>query len=123
MGRTQDRTQVKILTIFIKFQGDTTSAIDDTEEKCTDSEDDHTGGDSPKHQLRKMQSTLDRANKLIRKQTLLIKRLREQNRRDSKKINLQNKILNDLMEIFNLNNEDIVVLRTEILKSDMFDSP
>lgn len=69
-----------------------------------------------------MQSALDRANKLIRKQTLLIKRLREQNRRDSKKINLQNKVLNDLMEIFELNNEDIAVLRTEILKSEVSDS-
>lgn len=111
-----------MLIIFIYFQGDTTSEIEDTEEKCTDSEDDRTGGESPKYHLRKMQSALDRANKLIRKQTLLIKRLREQNRRDSKKINLQNKVLNDLMEIFELNNEDIAVLRTEILKSEVSDS-
>lgn len=113
----------KILTIFIYVQGETTSEVEDAEEKCTDSDDDHTAEESPKYQLRKMQSALDRANKLIRKQTLLIKRLREQNRRDSKKINLQNKVLNDLMEIFELNNEDIAVLRTEILKSEVPDLP
>lgn len=107
---------------FGYFQGDTTE-IEDTEEHNTDGEDNHAGGETPKYQLRKMQSALDRANKLIRKQTLLIKRLREQNRRDSKKINLQNKVLNDLMEIFELNNEDIAVLRTEILKSEEPDSP
>ncbi|XP_049883521.1 THAP domain-containing protein 5-like [Pectinophora gossypiella] len=71
---------------------------------------------------KKLQASLDRANKLIKKQTLLIKRLREQNRRDSKKITLQNRVLNDLMEIYQLRNEDIAVLRTEILKSEEPDS-
>lgn len=103
------------------FQRDTISEIADTEEQCTDDED--MGEEPPKQQLKKMESALDRANKVIRNQTLLIKRLREQNRRALKKINLQNKVLNDLMEIFELNNEDIAVLRTEILKSEEPDLP
>ncbi|KAJ2948352.1 hypothetical protein O0L34_g7591 [Tuta absoluta] len=65
---------------------------------------------------------LRKAKAVIKTQRLKIRTLNQQIRRAQEKINLQNKVLNDLMEIYGLKHEDIAVLKSEILRAQKLES-